>query len=71
MGNRLKRFNNLCDNLNYGVKFFILLAIFLVIGALDAILPPIIALPFWAIGVGIFLLFLKGEVKTLINYPLN
>jgi len=71
MGNRLKRFNNWCDNLNYGVKVFILIPIAFVLGALDAILPPIIALPFWAIGVGIYLLFLKGEVKKLINYPLD
>jgi hypothetical protein len=49
----------------------ILMPIAFVIGALDAILPPIIVLPFWAIGVGIFVLFLKGEVKTLINYPLD
>jgi hypothetical protein len=71
MGNRLKCFNNRCDNLNYGVKMLILMPIAFVIGALDAILPPIIALPFWAIGVGIYLLFLKGEVKKLINYPLD
>ena len=71
MGNHLKRFNDRCDNLNYGVKMLILMPIFVVIGALDAILPLIFSLPFWAIGVGILVLFLKGEVKKLINYPLN
>lgn len=71
MGNHLKRFNNRCDKLNYGVKMLILMPIAFVIGALDAILPPILSLPFWAIGIGIFVLFLKGEVKKLMNYPLN
>jgi hypothetical protein len=71
MGNRLNRFNNRCDNLNYGVKFFILMPIFLVIGALDAILPPILSQLIWAIGLSVLLFFVKGEVKKLINYPLN
>jgi hypothetical protein len=69
MGNRLKRFNNWCDNLNYGIKFFILMPIFLVIGALDAILPPILSQLIWAIGLSVLLFFVKGEVKKLINYP--
>jgi hypothetical protein len=49
----------------------ILLPIFFIIGALDSILPPILALVFWAVGLGILLLFAKGEVKKLLSYASN
>ena len=71
MGNRFKRFNAWCDSQNYGVKMLILLPIFFIVGALDSILPPVLALIFWAVGLGILLLFAKGEVKKLLSYASN
>jgi len=71
MGSRTQRFNTWCDNQNYGVKLLIILPTFFIIGALDVILPTILSLFIWSIGFGILLLFLKGEVKKLLNYALD
>ena len=68
MGSRVQRFNTWCDNQNYGIKLLIILPTFFIIGAIDVILPTILSLFVWSIGFSILLLFLKGEVKKLLNY---
>jgi len=68
MGSRTQRFNAWCDNQNHGVKLLIILPTFFIIGAIDVILPTILSLFVWFIGFSILLLFLKGEVKKLLNY---
>jgi hypothetical protein len=71
MGSRVQRFNTWCDNQNYGIKLLILLPIFFIVGAIDTILPTILSLFVWSVGFGMLLLFLKGEVKKLLNYDSN